>query len=63
MKLAAAHAIASIVGEECSAEYILPSVFDVRVVEAVAKAVATAAIEEGVARRHTLSENEPAQWH
>ena len=63
MKLAAAHAIASIVGDECSSEYILPSVFDVRVVEAVAKAVATAAIEEGVARRHTLSENEPAQWH
>jgi malate dehydrogenase (oxaloacetate-decarboxylating) len=63
MLLAAAHAIASIVGDECSAEYILPSVFDSRVVEAVAKAVASAAVEEGVARRHVLSEGEPAQWH
>lgn len=58
MKLAAAHAIASIV-EEPGSEYILPSVFDVRVVEAVAKAVAAAAVEEGVARRHfVLSEGE-----
>lgn len=54
MKLAAAFAIASIVGEdERSAEYIVPSVFDHRVVEAVAKAVASTAIEEGVARRAT----------
>jgi malate dehydrogenase (oxaloacetate-decarboxylating) len=52
MKLAAAYAIASIVGdEERSAEYIVPSVFDHRVVDAVAKAVAAAAVEEGVARR------------
>ncbi|MDQ2664318.1 MAG: NAD-dependent malic enzyme [Candidatus Eremiobacteraeota bacterium] len=52
MKLAAAHAIASIVGEdERNAEYIVPSVFDARVVDAVAKAVASAAVEEGVARR------------
>ncbi len=54
MKLAAASAIASIVGEEeLNAEYIIPSVFDHRVVDAVAKAVASAAIEEGVARRAT----------
>lgn len=60
MKLAAAHAIASIVGdEERSAEYIIPSVFDTRVVEAVAKAVAAAALEEGLARRQLiLSEGE-----
>lgn len=52
MKLAAAYAIASIVGEsERSAEYIIPSVFDQRVVDAVAKAVANVAIEEGIARR------------
>lgn len=52
MKLAAAYAIASIVGdEERNAEYIIPSVFDHRVVDAVAKAVASAAVEEGVARR------------
>ena len=60
MKLAAANAIASIVGEEeRSSEYIIPSVFDVRVVEAVAKAVAAAAVDEGVARRQlVLSEGE-----
>ena len=60
MKLAAAHAIASIVADdERSPEYIIPSVFDVRVVEAVAKAVAAAAVDEGVARRQlVLSEGE-----
>lgn len=55
MKIAAAHAIASIVSdEERSAEYIIPSVFDTRVVEAVAKAVAGAAVEEGIARRQLV---------
>ena len=55
MKLAAAHAIASIVtDEECSPEYIIPSVFDTRVVEAVAKAVSAAAVEEGIARRQLV---------
>ncbi|MBV8373244.1 MAG: NAD-dependent malic enzyme, partial [Candidatus Eremiobacteraeota bacterium] len=58
MKLAAAYAIASIVtDDERSAEYIIPSVFDVRVVDAVAKAVAAAAVEDGVARR-TPAKNE-----
>jgi malate dehydrogenase (oxaloacetate-decarboxylating) len=52
MKLAAAHAIAGVIGaDELSSEYIVPSVFDVRVVEAVAKAVAAAAFESGVARK------------
>jgi malate dehydrogenase (oxaloacetate-decarboxylating) len=52
MKLAAAYAIAEIVTQsELSAEYVIPSVFDTRVVDAVAKAVAAAAVEEGVARR------------
>ena len=56
MKIAAAHAIAGIVGEEeRSAEYIVPSVFDGRVVDAVAKAVGAAALEEGVARRGSAS--------
>ncbi|MDQ6931018.1 MAG: NAD-dependent malic enzyme [Candidatus Eremiobacteraeota bacterium] len=55
MKLAAAYAIASIVtDEERSAEYIIPSVFDTRVVDAVARAVAQAAVEEGVARRSLM---------
>lgn len=39
MKVAAAYAIASIVGEDLSAEYIVPSPLDPRVAEAVAKAV------------------------
>ena len=52
MKLAAAHALAGIVTkEELSEEYITPSMFDGRVVTAVASAVAEAAIRTGVARR------------
>ncbi len=52
MLIAAAKAIASIVGDdERNAEYIIPSVFDPRVVDAVAKAVAQAGIEDAVARR------------
>jgi malate dehydrogenase (oxaloacetate-decarboxylating) len=59
MLLAAAYAIASIVtDEECSAEYIIPSVFDPRVVDVVAKAVATAAVDEGVARRTLVKSEE-----
>ncbi|HEY5427003.1 MAG TPA: NADP-dependent malic enzyme, partial [Candidatus Tumulicola sp.] len=58
MKLAAAFAIAEIVTEdERNPEYIIPSVFDTRVVDAVAKAVAAAAVDEGAARR-TLVKNE-----
>jgi malate dehydrogenase (oxaloacetate-decarboxylating) len=52
MFLAAAHAIAGVIGEdEVSSEYVIPSVFDKRVVEAVSRAVAAAAVESGVARR------------
>jgi malate dehydrogenase (oxaloacetate-decarboxylating) len=52
MMLAAAHAIASVIGDdELSGEYIVPSVFDPRVVEAVSKAVACAAVESGCARK------------
>jgi malate dehydrogenase (oxaloacetate-decarboxylating) len=51
MKLAAAEAIASAVGEdELSPGYIVPSVFNKRVVELVAAGVAQAAAEEGVLR-------------
>ncbi|MBI3464617.1 MAG: NAD-dependent malic enzyme [Planctomycetes bacterium] len=53
MKLAAARAIASAIPEDhLSEDYIIPSVFNKHVVQAVAKAVAKAAIETGVARRH-----------
>ncbi len=52
MKLAAAHAIASLVSEEeLSPEYIIPAAFDERVAPAVAKAVAEAAVRTGVARK------------
>ncbi len=52
MKLAAAQAIAETVGEnELSEEYIVPSVFNRRVVELVSQSVAAAARRTGVARR------------
>jgi malate dehydrogenase (oxaloacetate-decarboxylating) len=52
MKLAAAHAIAGIITEnELHPEYIVPSVFDKRVAEAVSKEVEEAAYKTGVARR------------
>lgn len=51
MKLAAAQAISSLVSDnELSADYILPHAFDDRVGKTVASAVATAAINSGVAR-------------
>ncbi|CAN5777262.1 ACT domain-containing protein [soil metagenome] len=52
MKLAAAHAIAGIITDnERHPEYIVPSVFDKRVAEAVARGVEEAAYRTGVARR------------
>jgi malate dehydrogenase (oxaloacetate-decarboxylating) len=52
MKLAAAKAIASVVtDEERHEEYIIPSVFNKKVVDVVAAAVEAAAHESGVARR------------
>ena len=51
MKLAAAEAIAGLVGkDELSADCILPKAFDPRVKDAVAKAAAEAARKSGVAR-------------
>ncbi|HEV8167883.1 MAG TPA: NAD-dependent malic enzyme [Pyrinomonadaceae bacterium] len=52
MKLAAADAIAGIISDtELQPEYIVPSVFDKRVAEAVAREVEAAAQRTGVARR------------
>jgi malate dehydrogenase (oxaloacetate-decarboxylating) len=51
MKLAAARALAALVGEALGAEYIIPSPFDGRVAPAVAEAVSSAARREGVHRR------------
>ena len=51
MKLAAAMAIADLVGDELRDDYIIPSPFDPRVAAAVAKAVMETARREGLARR------------
>ena len=57
MKLAAANAIAGIISDaELHPEYIVPSVFDKRVAEAVAREVEAAAHQSGVARRQTESQ-------
>ena len=51
MNMAAAHALAELIGDdELSPEYIIPKAFDHRVGPAVAKAVAQAARDTGVAR-------------
>ncbi len=51
MKMAAARALAELISDdELSADYIIPHAFDPKVGPAVAKAVAKAAIDSGVAR-------------
>lgn len=57
MKLAAAHAIASVISQdELHPEYIIPSVFNRQVAPLVAKAVEEAARKTGVARRDRSKE-------
>src|SRR5689334_7880220 len=51
MKIAAAEALAAVVGDDLAADYVIPSPFDERVAPAVTSAVAAAARAEGVARR------------
>lgn len=52
MKVAAAYAIAEIIGDdELSEDYVIPEPFDERIVERVAKAVAKAAIDTGVVEK------------
>ena len=50
MKIAAAKALAGLVGDDLSADYIIPAAFDPRVKDAVASAVKQAAYDSGVAR-------------
>ena len=50
MKIAASHALADLVGDDLSADYIIPAAFDPRVRDAVATAVEQAARDSGVAR-------------
>jgi malate dehydrogenase (oxaloacetate-decarboxylating) len=62
MKLAAAHAIASVIPEsDLGPEYIVPSVFNRHVAPAVSDAVAHAAIASGVARRDRSARQPEAQ--
>jgi malate dehydrogenase (oxaloacetate-decarboxylating) len=62
MKLAAAEAIAAVVGDdELCPEYIVPSVFNREVADAVARAVADAAAATGVARRDHHAHHELAE--
>jgi malate dehydrogenase (oxaloacetate-decarboxylating) len=59
MKLAAAHAIANVVApNELSEDYIIPGVFNPKVGESVAIAVAKAARDSGIARRTKPFEDE-----
>ncbi|GMA63125.1 hypothetical protein GCM10025859_35650 [Alicyclobacillus fastidiosus] len=52
MKAAAAHAIADLVTvSELRPDYVIPKPFDPRIAPHVARAVAEAALDEGVARR------------
>jgi malic enzyme len=53
MKLAAARAIARVVGDDLHPEYIIPSVFNRDVAPAVAAAVSDEAIQSGLAREFT----------
>ena len=49
--LAAASALADLVGDDATPDYVIPSQFDSRVAPAVAAAVAAQARVDGVARR------------
>jgi malate dehydrogenase (oxaloacetate-decarboxylating) len=51
MKLAAANALADLVGDALREDYVIPSPFDPRVGPTVAAAVSEAARRDGVARR------------
>ena len=51
MKVAAATALADVVGDRLTEDFVIPSVFDPMVAPCVAAAVSAAARREGVARR------------
>ncbi len=56
MKLAASNALAKLISpKELNPEYIIPGIFDKRVVKAVASAVAEAAARSGLATKRTLA--------
>jgi len=55
MKVAAVYALADMVGDRLSAEFVIPSALDATVAPAVAKAVVQAAIDSGVARAKDMT--------
>jgi len=60
MKLAAAEALAGLIhANQLSSEYIIPSIFDKRVVAAIAGAVSRVAIKTGLAQSQTKLKAEP----
>ncbi len=50
MKIAAAHALADLVGDDLAPDHVMPEAFDLHIAPSVAEAVAQAAMESGVAR-------------
>jgi malate dehydrogenase (oxaloacetate-decarboxylating) len=57
MKIAASDAIANLIlPSQLSEEYIVPSIFDRSVVDAVTKAAETAAYRTGVARKQFIKD-------
>ena len=59
MKLAASEALANLISkEQLNEEYILPSIFDKRVVSVVAKAVEEAAYKTGVAQKELFDKED-----
>jgi malate dehydrogenase (oxaloacetate-decarboxylating) len=64
MNLAAARAIASVIGDdELQEEYVIPSVFNRAVAESVAAAVADAAVQTGVALRPSAASADAGDIH
>lgn len=62
MKIAAAYAIASLVGDdELKEDYVITTPFDKRVAPTVAAAVAKAAIDSGIARNKNITPEQVAQ--
>jgi malate dehydrogenase (oxaloacetate-decarboxylating) len=57
MKIAAAEAVAELVGEDLAADYIIPDPFDKRVVPAVAYAVAKSALKNNLAKIKISDQN------
>ncbi|MCL4534516.1 MAG: NAD-dependent malic enzyme [Bacteroidetes bacterium] len=60
MKIAAANALANLVGDELSVNKVLPAPLDPRIVPALAAAVAVAAVDSGVARVKITAEEAAA---